>query len=231
MYDSILSSIRSPWSGTLTGQSLEGPGPHNADFLSADTAKQTNSNRYTKRLMLAFKVEMGILGKWWDTTDMLLNLAMCVLYVRNTTWTHPGNTKSSDICVWEYLKLENNDRVTDFNFGIPCDNLLVDAVLSVLALLVFMPHYYLSADRRGFALSLYSVVTLMSTLPPIWILFENMLIPGIRKEFMSAGPNEVLFYPLRFYRLNLSLQKLLVPTTRRFNLSKIVIHGTKVVGT
>ncbi|KAI8319977.1 hypothetical protein GQ54DRAFT_298973 [Martensiomyces pterosporus] len=160
----------------------------------------------TLRQMIGFYLDTSAAGRRWDQVDALLNTAIAVLHVYNTT------------------------RVKRDQLGVPYSSLVAEAVLSGLLLVQFAPRYFLAPDPLEYLRSLFSVITLITALTPIAVVINIHYDDSIYKTFMSAGA-WVFLYPVIFWRLQPALLRCLVPIKNIYHMSPMTRNVLRALTT
>ncbi|OLY81977.1 Calcium-activated potassium channel slowpoke [Smittium mucronatum] len=139
----------------------------------------------TSQQLFSFYLNTSSYGYRWYQADVIVNLAMVFLYIINTTF------------------------ITETNNTVPKLMLNIDAILSAMLFLIFIPRLIMSTDTRRFIKSDFFISSMFTCLTPWAILINIHLNPSVYSDtFMSSGVWSFL-YPVRFYRLSYVLAKIL----------------------
>ncbi|KAJ2588122.1 hypothetical protein IWW49_003136 [Coemansia sp. RSA 1797] len=160
----------------------------------------------TRRQMFGMYLDSSAAGRRWDQLDALLNTAIAVLHVYNTT----------------HLKKHR--------LGVPFWALLTEAALSLLLLLQFLPRYLLAPDPLEYLRSVFSIITLVTSLAPICVVANVLLDPDMQSTFMSAG-SWVFLYPVIFWRLQPALLRCLVPIKNVYRMTPMTRNVLRALTT
>ncbi|KAJ3089535.1 Bifunctional dehydrogenase and ferrochelatase [Quaeritorhiza haematococci] len=142
------------------------------------------------RIRVAFFVDRSTTGRWWEIFDAFLNTCFVITYIINTDYPL-------------------------YNQHLPPFNALADLVLAYAILLQYLPKIYISLDPYSTFTSIFCFLTFMSTAPVIvayWA-YHSGPPPSGDPSYMDAG-QLALLYPFRFWRLHLSLMKVVKPNTQ-----------------
>ncbi|KAJ2162855.1 hypothetical protein GGF46_000237 [Coemansia sp. RSA 552] len=160
----------------------------------------------TRRQMFGMYLDASPAGRRWDQVDALLNTAIAGLHVYNTTRLKPGR------------------------LGVPVWSLAMEAALSGLLLLQFLPRYFLAPDPLEYLRSLFSIISLITALTPLAVVAHVLIDPEIGSTFMSAGP-WVFLYPVIFWRLQPALLRCLVPIKNIYRMSAMTRNVLRALTT
>ncbi|KAJ2090379.1 hypothetical protein GGI16_006130, partial [Coemansia sp. S142-1] len=160
----------------------------------------------TMRQMVGFYLDTSATGRRWDQMDALLNVGIAVLHVFNTT------------------------HVSKHQLSVPYWSLCVEAVVSLLLLLQFLPRYLLAPDPMEYMRGLFSVITLITALTPILVVVSIWVDPSVYDSFMSAG-TLVFLYPVIFWRLQPALLRCLVPIKNVYRMSPMTRNVLRALTT
>ncbi|KAJ2560547.1 hypothetical protein GGH12_004724 [Coemansia sp. RSA 1822] len=160
----------------------------------------------TRRQMFGMYLDSSAAGRRWDQLDALLNTAIAALHVYNTT----------------HLKKHR--------LGVPFWALLTEAALSLLLLLQFLPRYLLAPDPLEYLRSVFSIITLVTSLAPICVVANVLLDPDMQSTFMSAG-SWVFLYPVIFWRLQPALLRCLVPIKNVYRMTPMTRNVLRALTT
>ncbi|KAJ1928771.1 hypothetical protein IWQ60_001771 [Tieghemiomyces parasiticus] len=134
---------------------------------------------------VAFFLDHSRLGRIWDFLDTGLNTIQVALFIWHTTATTSSGLPAP-------LSLAHR---------------IPELVITLLLLGQFLIRHLLIT---GETLSLFMVVTLLDTLPPLVAVTVSFANHAMYDSFLSAGIL-VIFYPIRFVRLQMSLNRFLAP--------------------
>ncbi|KAJ1930239.1 hypothetical protein IWQ60_000483 [Tieghemiomyces parasiticus] len=134
---------------------------------------------------VAFFLDHSRLGRIWDFLDTGLNTIQVALFIWHTTATTSSGLPAP-------LSLAHR---------------IPELVITLLLLGQFLIRHLLIT---GETLSLFMVVTLLDTLPPLVAITVSFANHAMYNSFLSAGIL-VIFYPIRFVRLQMSLNRFLAP--------------------
>ncbi|KAJ2810697.1 hypothetical protein H4S07_002522 [Coemansia furcata] len=160
----------------------------------------------TTRQMVGFYLDTSATGRRWDQMDAVLNLVVAALHVFNTT------------------------HVTKRHLSVPYWSLAVEAAVSLLLLLQFLPRYLLAPDPMEYMRSVFSVITLITALTPILVVVSIWFDPAVYDSFMSAG-TLVFLYPVIFWRLQPALLRCLVPIKNVYRMSPMTRNVLRALTT
>ncbi|KAJ2472964.1 hypothetical protein GGI02_001210 [Coemansia sp. RSA 2322] len=160
----------------------------------------------TTRQMVGFYLDTSAAGRRWDQVDAALNAGIAALHVFNTT------------------------HVTKHHLSVPRWSLAVEAGLSSLLLVQFVPRYLLAPDPVEYLRSLFSVITLITALTPIAVVATVWADPSVYHSFMSAG-TWVFLYPVIFWRLQPALLRCLVPIKNVYRMSPMTRNVLRALTT
>ncbi|KAJ3218295.1 hypothetical protein HK099_005112 [Clydaea vesicula] len=114
-------------------------------------------NLADNRERLAFYLDSTKVGRWWEVFDTILNSMLCINYVFLTQFKWKNS-------LFNYNSIFHPNDVYKFQ--------LLDLVLAITLLLQHLPMIYVSFDRVGSCLSLYSVLTFAATISVFCAFFE-----------------------------------------------------------
>ncbi|KAJ2703067.1 hypothetical protein FB645_004059 [Coemansia sp. IMI 203386] len=179
--------------------------------LSALTAQRATADGElqpppTQRQMIGMYLDASAAGRRWDQLDAMLNTAVVVLHVLNTT----------------HLRKDH--------LSVPFWSLAAEAGISVLFLLQFLPRYMLAPDPLEYLQSQFSIITLITALTPIAVFAHNIVDASVYETFMSAGP-WVFLYPVIFWRLQPALLRCLVPIKNIYRMSPMTRNVLRALTT
>ncbi|KAJ1940680.1 hypothetical protein GGF37_003873 [Kickxella alabastrina] len=126
---------------------------------------------------------MSISSRIWNVADFALNLALCIIFIINSTYVDKNKTPAR----------------------IPESNRLIELVLA----LVFLGQYsakYAFLSRTYWKLE--HVVVFFTSVSPVAAFIISTGSEFVRNSYMSAG-TMVIFYPIRFLRLFYAFKRLL----------------------
>lgn len=133
-----------------------------------------------------------LIGRIWEVYDALLNIIFCGLYIWNTT----------------LIQRDGSFRYP-YNDG--------EAVLGAMLLLQYLPRLVIWYN----VISPMSLLTMISTLPPLITLFHHEWVEGPL----------LYIYPVRFMRMHLAVMQILVPSkTSILKLSLITRKAIRLIG-
>ncbi|KAH9271413.1 hypothetical protein BASA83_006505 [Batrachochytrium salamandrivorans] len=142
-------------------------------------------------------------GLWtsWDIIDAVFNAAFVAVYITMTTYTS-GTRGQEPPPAPPPQSLED-----------------VDFVIALLLFFQWAPRVYISVDPVKHLTSVLTVFSIVTTLPVIWAF---ILQEKYQNSFLEGGVF-VFLYPLRFWRLHISIGKCLRPGKNvLFRISPIV---------
>ena len=94
----------------------------------------------------------------------------------------------------------------------------VDFIIASLLFIQWVPRLYITLDPLRTFRTMFSIFSLLTTIP---VMATFLSLPSNRGTFLDGGP-VVFLYPLRFWRLHLSISSCLRPgQTVLFNVSLI----------
>ncbi|KAJ2412607.1 hypothetical protein GGI10_003585 [Coemansia sp. RSA 2530] len=160
----------------------------------------------TMRQMVGFYLDTSATGRRWDQMDALLNVAIAGLHVFNTT------------------------HVSKDHLSVPYWSLCVEALVSLVLLLQFLPRYLLAPDPMEYMRGLFSVITLITALTPVLVVVSIWADPSVYDSFMSAG-TLVFLYPVIFWRLQPALLRCLVPIKNVYRMSPMTRNVLRALTT
>ncbi|KAJ2860641.1 hypothetical protein GGH94_005392 [Coemansia aciculifera] len=160
----------------------------------------------TMRQMVGFYLDTSATGRRWDQMDAVLNVAIAALHVFNTT------------------------HVSKNQLSVPYWSLCVEALVSLVLLLQFLPRYLLAPDPMEYVRGLFSVITLITALTPILVVVSIWIDPSVYDSFMSAG-TLVFLYPVIFWRLQPALLRCLVPIKNVYRMSPMTRNVLRALTT
>ncbi|KAH6602015.1 hypothetical protein BASA61_001541 [Batrachochytrium salamandrivorans] len=172
--------------------------PHQ-DNYSKDSGRRDDEP--TWREHLAYTLDSSHLARWWDIIDAVFNAAFVAVYITMTTYTS-GTRGQEPPPAPPPQSLED-----------------VDFVIALLLFFQWAPRVYISVDPVKHLTSVLTVFSIVTTLPVIWAF---ILQEKYQNSFLEGGVF-VFLYPLRFWRLHISIGKCLRPGKNvLFRISPIV---------
>ncbi|KAI8326100.1 hypothetical protein GQ54DRAFT_336931 [Martensiomyces pterosporus] len=151
--------------------------PEQATFVTLDNIV----NGWRQRVL--FYLDTTIWGKIWEAADFLLNVALCVIYIVNTTVVDAKKDPA---------RIPASNRQTEF-----------------LIAIIFLGQYiarFVIINRNHRTLE--HAVVFFAFAAPVIAYFLSMHGKAIRDSYMSAGVLAI-FYPARFLRLHYAINRLL----------------------
>ncbi|KAJ2796328.1 hypothetical protein H4R21_004761 [Coemansia helicoidea] len=149
--------------------------PEQATFVTLDNIV----NGWRQRVL--FFIDTSAWGKLWDVADLLLNIALCVVYIINTTVIDEKGSPAR----------------------IPTASRLLEFVLAGTALSQYIVRYVaINANQRVFE----HAVALVAFGAPMVAYIVGAHSAAVRASYMGAGVAAV-FYPARFLRLHYAMQR------------------------
>ncbi|KAJ1917578.1 hypothetical protein H4219_003141 [Mycoemilia scoparia] len=174
---------------------------------SENNGDQQYERRPSIRQVWSFYMETSSAGRRWDQFDAVLMIVFSLWYVYSTTFLETGDV------------------------SVPRKNLVVDGLLATILCIQFIPRYYLCADFKDYLVCPMSISTIITVLTSWMVLFNIFSQPEeYRYTFMSAG-NWCLLYPVRFYRLQLSLMRTLRPVKNVYHLTPVARKALQALAT
>ncbi|KAJ1960675.1 hypothetical protein GGI12_003673 [Dipsacomyces acuminosporus] len=149
------------------------------------------------RQRILFYLDTTIWGKLWEVGDFLLNVALCVVYIINTTFVSSKNGP---------IRIPSSARLAEF-----------------LIAIIFLGQYiarFVVINRNHRTLE-HAVVFFAFAAPVIaYILSTNSA--STRDSYMSAGVLAI-FYPARFLRLHYAISRLLALVAASTNYVRLTL--------
>ncbi|KAJ2649068.1 hypothetical protein IWW40_003479 [Coemansia sp. RSA 1250] len=134
------------------------------------------------RQKVLFFLDTTIWGRLWDVMDFVFNVAICIVYIVNTTVVDSSGDPSR----------------------IPMANRLLEFILAVVFLGQYILRYVvINANHRA----LEHVIVFFAFVAPMIAYFRSIHDENMRNSYMSAGVMAI-FYPARFLRLHYAVNRL-----------------------
>ncbi|KAJ8329775.1 hypothetical protein QVD99_004219 [Batrachochytrium dendrobatidis] len=143
----------------------------------------------TWREQLSYKLDSSHLARWWDLVDSVFNMAFVAVYITMTSYTMGSRNQIPPPPPPPQI-LED-----------------VDFVIALLLFLQWAPRQYISLDPIKAFSSMLTLFSLSTTLPVIWAYLWQ---ERYENSFLEGGLF-VFLYPLRFWRLHISISRCLRP--------------------
>jgi hypothetical protein len=138
----------------------------------------------------AYKLDTTQAGRIWDLTDSLLTIIFCFIYFGRTY----NIIKPGDHAIQESSHLY-----------------VADTVVTVLIVIQWLPRVLFARTLFKRIFSAFGLSTLFACTPVILAATCNIFGHNVRETFYGHAGVFVYFYPLRFYRLYVSVSRCLVP--------------------
>ena len=171
---------------------------HSAAETELDDIESSEDKEPTWRERLAYWLDQSVYGRWWDLLDAVLNVMFVCSYIWLTAFqTAPRGT---------------NKPIP----GPPSYALAIDYSIGLLLLLQWLPRLYVAPDTLKALRSRLTLCSLAVTLPLCWTYVS------VESNTFVDGGLLVFLYPFRFWRLHLSLLRVVnaVLTVRLTALTK-----------
>ncbi|PWA02832.1 hypothetical protein BB558_001021 [Smittium angustum] len=178
-----------------------------AMFSRRADEKAETSDEPTTRQLISFYLNSSSLGRKWDQADAIVNLAMAILYIYMTT----------------YAKKDSDD--------VPYYIFALDAFLAFILMLIYLPRYYVAADFRKYLFSLVSISSILTIISPFLVIISIYFDQDVYKKSLYGAGIWVFLYPVRFYRLQHALNKVLDSVKNVFYLNPVVQKALQSIAT
>ncbi|KAJ3364763.1 hypothetical protein GGF31_008909 [Allomyces arbusculus] len=216
----------------------------------------------TLRQRWAFYLDTSHAGRWLDLIDAVLSLLQCALYVWNSTYVAPPlpafgvqdmdnspmpepNFLDKFLTTALMFAPEVDNESVNVNMGIgwpghrrknaiplPGLNRHLEVALAVAMLLVWLVRLFVASSRTQFMTRIYTLLTLISTLPVFVAFALAQTDPDTWKSYMSAG-GIVYILPFRWARLHETIGLVFTPVKdpliRTSPISRKVINVTSAI--
>ncbi|KAL2911775.1 hypothetical protein HK105_208708, partial [Polyrhizophydium stewartii] len=143
----------------------------------------------TWRERLSYELDSSQLGRCWDLCDAVVNMCFVGTYIALITFAR-GRRAQDPPPPPPPQSLED-----------------LDAVVSILLLVQWLPRLFISLDPARTAQTLFTAFSLVTTIP---VIVSFSMQDRYKDSFLEGGAF-VFLYPLRFWRLHLSISQCLRP--------------------
>lgn len=149
---------------------------------------QIGNRQPSAREKLAYYLDYTTVGRWWQVFDATLNVAFVAFFVYMTTYI---------------IRDGSSGRPTP-----PGAVFVVDTIIAFVLLAQWLPRIWLSIDPLSALGSWFSTVSFLATVPVIYAFFEG---DNIDTDYLDANQVLAFLYPMRFWRMHLSVMMVFAP--------------------